>query len=439
MDITTFFTTEFKDFSLYSSFRGLASYVDGFKPASRKAIYTVERRNITQNMKVANLAAAAAESTSYLHAISSLEGAIVLLAQDFSNNCNLLAPEGNFGNPLNHEASSPRYIFTKKSKWFDKILDPRDRATLKLREFEGETIEPFYYVPVVPLILVNGSNGIGSGYAQKIFPRKLNSVINAIEKLLAGKQVKEIIPSLDSFSGDVVFMEGNKIEVRGKVQIADAKITVLAIPFSYDLVSYQKKLDQLVDDGVIKSYKDLSENGLFKFEVKCTREFSSKPEAEILSKLYLVDKLTENFSCISEKDSIVVFKDEVDLLKAFIKLRLKQYGSRKETLIAELNHSITELKNKVKFLKAIMAETLVVYKKPKAEIEKALVAGKYDKLDGSYEYLLTLRIDNFTTEKLSKLDAELAEKKTELVAISEKDEKTLWLDDLNALKKAGAN
>ena len=436
MHITDFFDNEFKDFSLYSSFRGLGNCIDGLKPSGRKLIYTVDKRNITQNIKVANLAASAAEGTSYLHGAVSLEGATVVLAQEFSNNCNLLSPEGNFGNRLNHEASASRYIFTKKSKWFDLILNPVDRNLLEYRSFEGQDIEPYYYLPVVPLILVNGSNGVGSGYAQKILPRRLVDVIDALEKVIAEKKVKGIVPGLSSFSGEARQLGDGKVEILGSIEVGDAKITITEVPFSFDLDYYNEFLDGLVDKGLIKSAKDLSENGKFRFEVKCTREFCAKPKDEILKALGLIEKCTENFSCISEEDKIVVFKDEIDLLKRFVKVRVKGYAQRKDYLVETWTRDSVILKNKVKFLKDVMADKLAVYRRCKADVEKDLVAGKYDKVDGAYDYLLSMRIDSFTVERFKKLEDELAAKKASIVAMKAKDPKDLWLEDLKALKSA---
>lgn len=439
MHITDFFDNEFKDFSLYSSFRGLAHCIDGLKPSGRKLIYTVDKRNITQNIKVANLAASAAEGTSYIHGAVSLEGAVVVLAQEFSNNCNLVSPEGNFGNRLNHEASASRYIFTKKSPWFDAILNPVDRDLLEYRSFEGQGIEPYYYLPVVPLILVNGSNGVGSGYAQKILPRKLMDVIDALEKVLAEKRVKSIVPGLNSFNGEINQLGDGKVEILGTIEVGDAKITVTEVPFSYDLDSYKKVLDDLEVKGVIKSFKDLSENGKFRFEVKCTRELCAKPKEELLKTLSLIEKCTENFSCISEEDKIVVFKDEVDLLKRFVKVRIKGYAQRKDYLISSWTHDALVLKNRVKFLKDVMADKLAVYKRCKGDIEKDLAAGKYDKVDGAYDYLLSMRIDSFTTERFKKLEEELAAKKAALEDVKGKEPKDLWLEDLKALKTLAKN
>jgi len=439
MKISHFFLNQFKDFSLYSSFRGIANFVDGLKPSTRKLIFTVDKRNITQNMKVANLASSAAELTSYLHGAVSLEGATVGLAQDFCNNCNLLDPEGNFGNSLAHNASASRYIFTKKSKWFDLILNPDDRNIINYRFFEGDSIEPFFYVPIVPLILVNGSSGIGSGYAQKILPRKLEFVIDALEKLLNDKKVKNITPSLNSFNGNVIILGDNRVEIVGKFEKGDAKLTITDLPFSYERDAYIKELENLVEKDLIKSYKDLSEHGIYRFDIKCTREFCSLPDEEILSTLKLVDKQTENFSCISEKDTIVVFKNEIELMKAFIKIRLKYYDLRKKYLIKNLTEKSIELKNKIRFLKEIMSDKLIVYKKSKSDIEKLLVAGKYEKVYDSYDFLLAMRIDSFTTEKYKKLEEDLVKSKEELEVLTLKTEKDLWIEDLKLLKKANNN
>jgi len=431
MEITKFFQDDYTNAALYQSFRSIGNFIDGFKPSSRKVFFTVDKNNVVTNTKVANLAADVSSKTQYIHGSASLEGVIIGMAQEFCNNYNLLEPEGSFGDRLNHSAAASRYIFTKKSKWFDKFFNEDDKKIIKYREFEGSSIEPFFYVPIVPFILLNGSSGIGNGYAQKILPRKLEDITKAITSILNEKEVKSITPWFRGFEGVVNHLPGNKVEICGIIENNITSILIKEVPYSYELTWYLGQLDKLVDSGVIKDYKDLSEDGKFKFEIKCTREFGKQEEKDILEQLKLIDRQTENFTCVSENDSIVVFENEVDLLKSFIKIRLEYYIKRKNYLLDLYKDQSKVLKNKIRFIESIMSGTLVIFKKSKETVEKLLIEQNYDKVDSSYEYLLEMRIDTFTKEKIDKMKAQLDAKELEYKELKAKSEKDLWIEDLS--------
>lgn len=434
MDITTFFDDDYKNAALYQSFRSIGSVIDGLKPSSRKVFFTVDKNNITSNVKVANLAADVSSKTEYIHGSGSLEGVIVGMAQEFCNNYNLLEPEGSYGDRLNHSAAASRYIFTKKSKWFDKFFNDADKKIIQYREFEGTSIEPFFYVPILPLLLLNGNSGIGNGYAQKILPRKIEDITKAIKAILDGKEVKSITPWFKDFDGKVVHLPDNKVEIRGSIENNGTSITIKDVPYSYELAWYLNQLDDLVDAGTIKDYKDYSENGKFKFEIKCTREFGKQDDLVILDQLKLIDRQSENFTCVSEDDSIIVFENEVELLKHFIKIRLEYYIKRKEYLLGLYKDQSKVLKNKIRFIESIMDGSLVIFKKSKEVIETLLNEKKFDKIQDSYEYLLEMRIDTFTKEKIDKMKSMLAAKEAEYKLLKEKSEKDLWLEDLTMIK-----
>jgi DNA topoisomerase-2 len=433
MEITKFFQDDYTNAALYQSFRSIGNFIDGFKPSSRKVFFTVDKNNVVTNTKVANLAADVSSKTQYIHGSASLEGVIIGMAQEFCNNYNLLEPEGSFGDRLNHSAAASRYIFTKKSKWFDKFFNEDDKKIIKYREFEGSSIEPFFYTPIVPFILLNGSSGIGNGYAQKILPRKLEDITKAITSILNGKEVKSITPWFRGFEGVVNHLPENKVEICGVIENNTTSILIKEVPYSYELIWYLGQLDKLVDSGVIKEYKDLSEDGKFKFDIKCTREFGKQEEKDILEQLKLIDRQTENFTCVSENDSIIVFSNEIELLKSFIKIRLEYYTKRKNYLLGLYKDQSLLLKNKIRFIESIMDNSLVIFKKSKETVEKLLIEQKYDKVDSSYEYLLEMRIDTFTKEKIDKMKAQLAAKELEYKELKAKSEKDLWIGDLSLI------
>jgi len=436
MKITDFYNIEYTQAALYANFRSIGCYIDGFKPSSRKVIYTIDKYNIKTKIKSSQLGSKVAEETQYLHGEQSLSGVISGLAKNFtgSNNINLLFPDGNFGSRFIQEPSSARYIYTKKSDWFDKMFDSRDKAILDNQEFEGEKIEYKYYMPVLPLILVNGSEGIGNGFAQKILPRSAYELQHQIRNRLKSTKYifKPLKPHYNGFNGDIEKSDKpgtwnilGKFIPQGRTQI---KIT--EIPIGYDLKQYLQILNSLVDEKVIKDYVDSSSDDNFEFILRVSRDFMDKNDEDIIEVLKLKKTLSENFTCTDENNTIIEFKDDVELLEKYIKIRLKYYTKRKKYLIEIYKHKKLVVENKIKFIKAIIEDSSIVAEKKKKDIIKWLEEGEYVKIDNSYDYLLRLPIYSLTYEKIKELEKELKMIKKDLTTVNSKTPKNMWLEDL---------
>ena len=207
MNISEYFNIDVCNYASYDNYRKIGSVVDGLKPSSRKCLYTVIKNNITTPKKVSQLKSDAASQTQYLHGDQSLEGVLVSLAQDFagSNNVPLLKREGSFGTRLIPAAAAGRYIFTCKEDYLDKIFRKEDEPILIEQMFEGEKIEPKFYVPVIPLLIINGNIGLTTGFSQRILQRNPLDAIAYIEAKLNGKDTSkiELKPWFRGFVGDV--------------------------------------------------------------------------------------------------------------------------------------------------------------------------------------------------------------------------------------------
>jgi len=442
MKISDYYKDEYEQAALYTSFRTIASYIDGFKNGARKIVYTVDKFNITTNLKVSQLSSKVAETTEYLHGEGSLYSAIVGLAQNFpgSNNINILLPEGNFGNRFIPEASAGRYIYTKKSKYFDQVFMREDRDILISQDFEGKTIEPKFYIPIIPMILVNGSEGIGNGFAQKILPRDEKKIIEMILSYLKqNKKITSITPHMKGFHGKIEITNDNgdtKVLMSGKIDVVNSNtLRISEIPTIYDLQSYIKVLNKLEEDKIIKGYSDKSENDVYQFDIDVTREFAKTSQEELLKIFKLTKSFTENFTCIDENNAIVEFKNEKELLMSYIKVRLDYYSKRKKYILSDLLEQNTILENKIKFIEKINSGELVVSNKSKNEIEKQLVKLRIKKINNDYEYLLRLSIYSLTKEKIQELKEALSQNKKKIEELQLKNEKDLWTEDLEELKK----
>lgn len=437
MKITDFYNKEYLQSALYQSFRSIANYVDGLKPSGRKVIYTIDKNNITSKVKVSQLCSKVAEQTQYLHGEQSLSGVVVGLARDYvgGNNINILVPDGNFGSRFIPEPSASRYIYTYKSNNFTKIFDPKDNAILEEQWFEGEKIEYKYYVPILPLILINGSQGIGNGFAQNILPRNIQEIKAEIKAKLknAKYKVKPLTPYFKGFNGTIRQNgEPHKWIIEGVFErIGKTKIHITEVPIGYDLKAYLQVLDDLVEKKVIKDYDDNSNDDNFDFTCRVSFAFSSQQDSDITEKLRLRKIYSENYTCTDEKNTIIEFKNDAELLDNFITIRTWFYEKRKKHLAAITEQKITTAENRARFIKAVVEDSSSVTNKKKKDVEAWLKKDEYDLVDKSYDYLLRMPIYSLTTEQIKNLEKDITSLKKELAVIQKKTAKAMWLDDLN--------
>jgi len=441
LKISEFFDTQYIDYAVYDSYRSIGNLIDGCKPSARKIINSIRKRKGNNKEKVSIFVSDCSRENEYLHGSVSLEGVVVGLAQDFAgaNNINLLLPEGSFGSRTIQEAAASRYIFTKKNPILDKIVIDSDSAVLIEQEFEGTKIEPKFYVPIIPMILVNGSEGIGNGFAQKIFSRDPIQIIDLISKKIStGKSPTNIPLYFKNFRGKCNRIENNSWEIIGNFERTNqTTITVTELPIGYDLEKYISILNKLEEDKVISDYTDKSEENDFLFEIKVQREFSKKDDRWILEKLKLIRRVTENFTCIGERNEIAEFTNEIDIFNAFYNIRYSYYQKRKDWLIEKIKADLLLLGAKFYFVKLILEDQIKVFKQSKVFIEEQVRSRKefpFDKLD-SISFLLSMPIHSFTSETFNELKEDIDKKKKELKEVTAKSIEETWQEELEQLKK----
>ena len=439
MNLQEFFNTDFVDYASYDNLRKIASCIDGQKNASRKVLYTVLEKNIKDKIKVSQLGSKVAEFSEYLH--GNMDGVIVNLAQDFAgtNNIPLLQKKGNFGTRFANEASASRYIFTYGSDVFFKLFNKDDNNILKSQTFEGEKIEPMFYLPSLPLLLINGSEGVSSGFAQKILPRSFKNIKQYVEDVLNNKKLNKtlLIPSFNGFNGTIIQGETNKQWIiKGQIKrINQTTLVIDEIPIGYDLKSYIKVLDTLEESKIINAYKDLSDNDIFKFEVKMTtKDLNSLSEDELLQKLKLVKTVTENYTCLDENNKIIEFESADDIISYYIDVKYKFLCLRKDYLLRSLKKKLSILSSKITFIKKIIDGELVIQKRSKSDIEKDLLQiDEIIKVNDSYDYLLNMSLYTLTKERLQKLSEEFKTCKCDIKELCDLTFNEMWMNDLKML------
>lgn len=434
MKITEFFNTDFVDYASYDNLRKIASLVDGQKNAARKIIYTILQKNIKDKIKVSQLGSKVAEFAEYLH--GNMDGVIVNLAQDFvgSNNLSLLQKKGNFGTRFAQESSASRYIFTYGSDNLFNLFRKEDNNILVRQFFEGQEIEPVFYVPNLPVLLINGSEGVSSGFAQKILPRDPKVIKDYIISSFNNDQLPLLPPFYKGFKG--VIEQGETPAqwlIKGTFdKISNSKILITEVPIGYDLKSYIMVLDELEDKKVIASYKDKSEDDDFKFEVNIgVKALSEWDDETILTKLKLIKKVSENYTCMNENNKIEVFKNVYEIINRYIDIKMKYFELRKEYLLKTIEEQIKTDFSKHAFIKSIVEEKLIISKRKKSEIEKDLAnIVEISKKDDSYDYLLNMNLLSLTEERMQKLEADIRANKEKLDALKIKEIKNIWKEEI---------
>ncbi|EGB11155.1 hypothetical protein AURANDRAFT_22331, partial [Aureococcus anophagefferens] len=478
-------------FSVADNQRSIPSVVDGLKPSQRKVLFACFKRKLKKEIKVAQLAGYVSEHAAYHHGEMSLTGTIVGMAQDFvgSNNVNLLTPAGQFGTRImgGKDAASSRYIFTKLEAVARKVFHPDDDFVLDYLEDDGQSIEPTYYVPVLPFALCNGADGIGTGWATSVPNYAPRALIGVLRRMIdADVGAADLAPHYRGFGGDIVAKGGKNagaFAVLGRAtRLDDVTVLVDELPWTHD---YKQWLEvQLSGDDKTKAWvKDFKENHTdtrVSFTVTVTKgEDLDDAEAALggLEKKFKLEGslATSNMNFFDDTGLVIDKYDApFDVIKAFYKVRVATYAKRKAHLVKAKRARVSLLRNKVRFVLSVLSGDLVVQNRKRAELLAQLVDDGYDAVynaaakkktpakadddgdasgsdgddDGAgaaagssdaqlakgYDYLLSMKIWSLTMERVDALRAELKDEDAELVALVAKPETAIWLDDLADLE-----
>jgi len=409
--------------------RSIPSVVDGLKPSQRKILYACFTRNLRADMKVAQLAGYVAEKTAYHHGEQSLVSTIVGMAQDFvgSNNVNLLVPSGQFGSRRGggSDSASARYIFTRLAEITRKVFHPDDDPVLTHLTDDGMPVEPEYYVPVIPMVLVNGAAGIGTGWSTKIPNFSLHDVVENTRRLVQGLPVQEILPKYRGFTGF-----STDTETRGIVtRVSDLVYRVTELPVGVWTQNYSEFLAGLVKSGVLA---DVRENHT---ETNVHFDITLNETCEDMEGFLKLRKPlgTGNFVLFDAAGKIRKYDGVAGIFEEHYAVRLEYYAKRKSWILARLRADEIRARNKSVFVDYIVSGKLAVTGRTKAEIIEDLSVLEFDRVDGGYEYLLGMSVSSLTTDRAARLREESA-KVLEILKVQEGvSETSMWLRDLDEL------
>mgnify|MGYP003615126910 FL=1 len=435
--ISDFLKKDLVDYASYDNLRKIASLIDGQKNASRKVLRTVLDKNIKTEIKVSRLDSAMGDYCEYLH--GSAVDVIVNLAQNFpgSNNIPLLNNEGNFGTRIKNDASAPRYIYTFGSKNLFNIFKKEDSPILTKQFFEGVEIEPLFYVPSLPMLLINGSKGVSSGFAQDILNRNPKDLKKYIKEYINKGSSKVVLtPYYEGYEGTIEQGENHKQwKIKGSIKkLRRNTIEITEVPIGYNLNSYLKILNALMDEGVITNYKDYSSKN-FRFEVTIGNHDkflgNGYNEEELMDKLKLVKTVSENFTAIDETNKIVQYETVEEVLQHYIRVKLDYTTKRKEYQLKSMKQELRVMISKAFFIMCVVSGDIQISKKAKTEIEEQIT--KFDKIvkvDDSYSYLLNMPIHSLTKEKITEIKEKIKVQKDIILELESTEPKDIWLKEI---------
>ena len=437
--------------------RSIPSLVDGLKPSTRKILYGAILRKLNSakdEIKVAQLSGFVSDKTCYHHGEASLNGAIIGMAQNFvgSNNINILYPAGQYGSRLvgGKDFASPRYIFTYLAELTRLIFRPEDDDILNYLDDDGILVEPEWFCPILPMILVNGAEGIGTGFSTTIGQYNPIDIVDNLKLLMENKAPKSLIPFYRNFTGTIEVIKPNEYIIKGAYRkISDDTIKISELPIGLWTTAYKEFLETKTEkiknqNPLIESYRSNYTDETIDFTIQMDPNIIDKLESsnQLWSKLKLCKPLTlNNQHLYNTLGQITKYNSTMEILMEFYETRLMMYTKRKEFLIGKLNKELDILKYKKLFIEMVLDGQIIIYRQKKDIIIERLIELKFPKLaittnDKSYEYITDIPLFNLTQEKIDELNAKFNAKERELQKIQATTEIQQWIIELDEFVEA---
>ncbi len=461
INIGQFINQELIHFSNFDNIRSIPSLCDGFKPSQRKVLFACLKKNLKTEMKVAQLASYCAEVTAYHHGEQSLVQTIINMAQDFvgSNNLNLLLPIGQFGTRLtSKDYASGRYIFTQLNPLVEYIFKKEDEPLLDYLIDDDMNIEPKFYLPIIPMILINGAEGIGTGFSTFIPNYNIIDIIEWFENKLSNnkneqnekneknnKNNNKLEPYYNKFKGKIFKYDDTTYISEGICKIENNIVNISELPIKFWTTPYKEFLDELIEakNSAFKSYSNFSTDTDVSFTLKIDNQeyinnLNNKIENNLndlnkLLKLYKTIKLS-NLTLYDSELKIKTYSSPEEICDEFYKWRLEWFEKRRLNMIENIKAQVDLISNQVKFIELVKSKP-AIFNMEQTKLEEFLKSNKLKQIDNSYDYLINMTFKQLAKANLTKLTDKMNELNKQKKDLLSKTNKDLWLDDLIILKQ----
>lgn len=441
--VDEFLNTELYEFSKADIVRSIPSVVDGFKKSQRQALCgSLAHFSTTKNQafKVAQLAGIVAAKTKYAHGEVSLQDTIVGMAQDFagSNNMPLFTTKGAFGSRMlnGKDAASARYIYTSLRSHTRDIFKEADDVILNYPLEEGSKVQPAFYVPTLPMLLLNGANGIGTGFATKLPCFKKEDVIMVVRQVVAGDEnIRDPLPWYQGYrTNHLTRFDMNKWIFRGEFEYSPNKVTITEIPIGYSIEGYKEKvLDKLLDNKTINKYTvcHVDENNP-RFEVTLGKQIEENKVEETFKLQTSIPASCMYF--LNRNGQVRKYHSIADIVREWYLVKQEYTEKRRLAQIQATKTTLDDIQVKAKFIRAVVNDQIVLYKRTRENIKEQMLSVGID--ESHHEKLLSMSLMSVTEERIAKLENEILTLQSTITALETTTATSMFLDDLGAFDES---
>lgn len=372
ISLTEFAQNEWREYSLYTiEERAIPSMIDGLKPVQRFIMHSAMKSASKDMKKVTAIAGPVAEY-GYHHGEQNAQGAAQLMAAGWCNNQPLLLGDGNFGGRLVNEGAAARYVFAKVHPEFFNLYQDFDLCP---EHIEEEHIPPRYYLPVIPMVLVNGIKGVATGYATEILPYSVKDIRNACAKYIKTGDITglELTPTFYGFKGVVRKTDVSSFETVGLFERqGKTSILITEVPIGYDREAYVNVLNTLRDSGDIIRYKDQCDKSGFRFKVDMKRGTDTMSDEALLKMFKLVKSITQNLTVLDQDRKLRKYESPNELIKDFCDFRIPIYSERIQNRLTEARQKYKIAVAKCRFINMVLNQQIDFKGKSKKDLTDLL-------------------------------------------------------------------
>lgn len=463
IDITDFIDKELVHYAVADNKRSIPNLMDGFKPTERKVIYTVKKLSMNskrKEKKVEQLSGFVSSGTNYQHGEDSIKKTIIAMAQSFvgSNNINLLMPSGQFGtrNAGGKDHAAPRYIYTYMNELTELIFKEEDELILNYNNEEDEIIEPVYYVPIIPMILINGCLGIGYAWSTKILSYHPIEIINEIINMIktGEESKKKFLPWVNNYKSIFQEYKENSFITNAKIYIKDStcQILIVELPIGLWTENFTKFVNEKIkmfdktkedeDNYILNVSKQDYEDGSICFLLDIETDYYNKnfkDNYDNIFKTFKLYKLIKNkYILFDENEVLKEYKNVNEIINNFFKIRYSYYQKRKERQIIELEKKILIIKNQTRYNQEVVDKIIKIEEiENEDDFIELLKNRKYNKHPdfNTYDYLMDKKVRSLTKQNVETLYKNQLKLEKELEIFKKIEIEEMWIKELEILKK----
>ncbi len=394
--LTDIVKEEYRNYQIYTLMDRAIPYLqDGLKPGQRRILFTLYKNQSKGLMKVSS--ATGLVLTLHPHGPASVESAIVNLAQDytFSNNYPLIDKKGYFGERMETAPAASRYIECKLGKLTEYLLFDDLNQVQMVPNYDEKVMEPLCLLPKLPMMLLNGAEGIGTGFSSVIPSFHHSDIINSIIQYLETKKAKKLRPYVHYYKNKIETDEKGRFVFGMKFEEIGGSIFITELPRGYDAQKVYRYLTKYIDEDYIKDFIDSTVNNDIKIELVFKK--GQQPSLlEVESKMGAVSTLVPNYTLISER-GVRIFNAPEEIIEIFAQERLKVVRKRYQLLVLDLEKKIRQNNEIIRFIKEKEYEVATKSANRKTYVEYL------DKKKFTFsEYLADMPIYRMTKEEVEK-------------------------------------